>query len=139
MIILLAFTTFAITAQNKDADRREQRKEMKENFTAEQKAELRAKKMTLALDLNQSQQEKIKKVFLEMEATKPQRPQNWKEMTDTQKFEAKNTMLDSRIAMKKEMKNILTEEQFTKWEKQQQHREQRFKNKKGNKQSLNRQ
>lgn len=139
MIILLAFTTFAITAQNKDADRREQRKEMKENFTAEQKAELRAKKMTLALDLNQSQQEKVKKVFLEMEATKPKRPHNWKEMTDTQKFEAKNTMLDSRIAMKKEMKNILTEEQFTKWEKQQQHREHRFKNKKGNKQSLHRQ
>lgn len=117
MIILMALTTFAITAQNKDADRAEQRKEMKENFTPEQKAELRAKRMTLALDLNQSQQEKVKNVFLKMEETKPQRPENWKEMTDAQKFEVKNKMLEHQIAMKKEMKNILTEEQMAKWEK----------------------
>ena len=129
MIILVAFITLSMTAQNKDAERKEQRREMKENFTPEQKAELRAKKLTLALDLNQSQQQKVKDLFLEMDKTKPKRPENWKEMTDAQKFEAKNAMLDHRIAMKKEMKNILTEEQMVKWEKSHQHKRNDFRRK----------
>lgn len=129
MIIFMVFTTFAITAQNKSADRKEQRKEMKENFTPEQNAELRTKKMTLALDLNESQQNKVKALFLEMYKTKPQRPANRADMTDAQKFELKNAMLDRRIAMKKEMKNILTEEQMAKWEKSNQHKRNSFRDK----------
>jgi len=116
MIILIAFSTFAITAQNKTSERKEQRKEMKANFTPEQHAELHAKKMTLALDLNDPQQQKVKQLFLDMAKNKPARSK-MKEMTDQQKFEAKSAMLDRRIAMKKQLKEILTEEQFTKWEK----------------------
>ena len=116
MIILIAFTTFAINAQNKTSEKREHRKEMKENLTPEQKAELRAKKMTLNLDLNDSQQSKVKQLYVEMEKNKPARPENRSEMTDTQKFEAKNAMLDRQIAMKKQLKEILTEQQLTKWE-----------------------
>ena len=86
------------------------------NGTTEQRAELHTKKMTLALDLNDSQQKKVKQVFLDMAKNKPARS-NMKEMTDQQKFEAKNAMLDRRIAMKRQLKEILTEEQLTKWEK----------------------
>lgn len=117
MIILIAFTTFAVNAQNKNSEKREHRKEMKENLTPEQKAELRAKKMTLDLDLNDSQQSKMKQLFVDMEKNKPALPENKSEMTDAQKFEAKNAMLDRQIAMKKQLKEILTEEQLTKWEK----------------------
>ncbi|OAD90826.1 hypothetical protein A7A78_14040 [Aequorivita soesokkakensis] len=129
MIILMAFTTFAITAQNKNSEKREHRKEMKENFTPEQKAELRAKKMTLDLGLNDSQQTKVKQLFVEMEKNKPARPENKSEMTDAQKFEAKSAMLDRQIAMKKQLKEILTEEQLTKWEKSRHHKRDNMKRK----------
>ena len=86
--------------------------------------------MTLDLNLNETQQAQVNQLLLDMEKNKPERPENRKEMTDAQKFEAKNTMLDRRIAMKKEMKKILTEEQFTKWENGKQRQERRFKNKK---------
>ncbi len=131
MIILIAFTTFAITAQNKTAERKEQRKEMNANFTPEQKAELHAKKMTLDLGLNNSQQTKVQQLFVEMEKTKPARVENKSEMTDAQKFEAKSARLDRQIAMKKQLKEILTEEQLTKWEKNQQHNRNAMRDKKG--------
>jgi hypothetical protein len=130
MIIFMALTTFAITAQNKNQDRKENRSQLRENLTPEQRAELHAKKMTLDLNLNETQQAQVNQLLLDMEKNKPERPENRKEMTDAQKFEAKNTMLDRRIAMKKEMKKILTEEQFTKWENGKQRQERRFKNKK---------
>lgn len=130
MIIFMALTTFAITAQNKDSERKEQRSEQKENFTPEQKAELHAKKMTLDLGLNEAQQTKVNQVLFEMQKNKPERSENRKEMTDTQKFEAKAAMLDRRIAMKKAMKEILTEEQYTKWDKSQGHKQCHSNNKK---------
>jgi Spy/CpxP family protein refolding chaperone len=118
----MALATFAVNAQNKNSERKENRKEMKANLTPEQRADLKTKKMTLALDLTASQQQKVKQLILKAENEKPERPENWKEMTDTQKYETKSAMLDRRIAMKKELKEILTEEQMTKWEVQQSHR-----------------
>ena len=129
MIILIAFSTFAITAQNKTSKRKEQRKEMKANFTPEQKAELRAKKMTLDLGLNDSQQTKVQQLLVEMEKNRPARIENKSEMTDTQKFEAKSARLDRQIAMKKQLKEILTEEQMAKWEKNHQHKRHTMKGK----------
>ncbi|MDC7999675.1 hypothetical protein POV26_01355 [Aequorivita todarodis] len=122
LLIFMALATFAVNAQNRNAERKENRKEMKAKLTPEQRADLKTKKMTLALDLTASQQQKVKQLILKVENEKPERPENWKEMTDTQKYEAKSAMLDRRIAMKKELKEILTEEQMTKWELQQDHR-----------------
>lgn len=116
MIIFMALTTFAITAQNKDAVSKDHRGQLRENLTPEQRAELHTKKMTLALDLNDSQQQKVKQVFLDMAKNKPPRS-SMKGMTDQQKFEAKSAMLDRRIAMKKQLKEILNDEQLAKWEK----------------------
>lgn len=126
----MALTTFAITAQNKSEDRKENRSQLRENLTPEQRAELHAKKMTLDLNLNETQQAQVRQLLLDMQKTKPERPENKKEMTPAQKFEAKNAMLDRRIAMKKAMKEILTEEQFAKWENNRQHKQHRFKQKK---------
>ena len=126
MIIIMAFTTFAITAQNKNSKKKEQRKEMKANFTPEQKAELKTKKMTLALNLDESQQQKVKLLILENENTRPEHSEKRSEMTDAQKFEAKSSMLDRRIAMKKELKKILTEAQITKWENSNKHKRKNF-------------
>lgn len=122
LIIVMSLATFAVNAQNKNSERKENRKEMKANLTPEQRADLKTKKMTLALDLTASQQQKVKQLILKAENERPERPENWKEMTDTQKYETKSAMLDRRIAMKKELKEILNEEQMTKWEVQQSHR-----------------
>jgi Spy/CpxP family protein refolding chaperone len=127
----MALTTFAITAQNKNDDRRENRKQLQENFTPEQQAELQTKKMTLDLDLNETQQTKVNQLMLDLQKDKPKRTESRKEMTNAQKFEARSAMLDRRIAMKKAMKEILTEEQFAKWEKNKQHRPRRISDKKG--------
>lgn len=118
-IIFMALATFAMSAQNKAANKKEDRQEAKVNYTPEQKADLKTKKMTLALDLTTAQQQKVQQLILKAENNKPERPENRKEMTDAQKYEAKSAMLDRRIAMKKELKEILTEEQMTKWELQQ--------------------
>lgn len=72
--------------------------------------------MTLSLDLNTSQQEKVKQLYLEMSNDRPEMSKNRNEMTDTQKYEARSAMLDRKIAFKKQMKDILTEEQMRKWE-----------------------
>lgn len=122
LIIFMALATFAMSAQNKAANKKENRQEAKANYTPEQRADLKMKEMTLALDLNASQQQKVEQLILKEENNRPERPENWKEMTDAQKYEAKSTMLDRRIAMKTEMKKILTEEQMTKWELQQSQR-----------------
>ena len=119
LIIFMALATFAVSAQKKDSERKENRKELKANLTPDQRADLKMKKMTLALDLNASQQQKVKQLFLKAENDRPVTSPNRSEMTDTQKYEAKSAMMDRRIAMKKEMKQILTEEQMTKWELQQ--------------------
>ncbi len=116
LIIFMVLTTFAINAQNDTQGKRENRREMKENFTPEQKAELRAKQMVLELDLSVDQQKRVEKLFLEMGKNKTARPDNSKEMTSEEKYAAKNAMLDRRIAFKKQLKEILTEEQMTKWE-----------------------
>eukprot|EP00657_Telonema_sp_P-1_P001194 TRINITY_DN1265_c0_g1_i4.p1 TRINITY_DN1265_c0_g1~~TRINITY_DN1265_c0_g1_i4.p1 ORF type:complete len:139 (-),score=14.79 TRINITY_DN1265_c0_g1_i4:161-577(-) len=102
-----ALASFAINAQNKDGKRKDHRSEVKENFTPEQKADLKAKKMTLALNLNNPQQNKMKELFLEMDKNKPTRSENFKEMTSQQKYEAKSAMLDRRIAMQRKIKEIL--------------------------------
>ncbi len=122
LLIFMALATFAMNAQNKAANKKENRQEAKANYTPEQRADLKTKKMTLDLDLTVSQQQKVKQLILKSETNKPERPENRKEMTDAQKYEAKSAMLDRRIAMKKELKEILTEEQMTKWELQQSQR-----------------
>ncbi len=136
MIIFMALATFAMTSQNTTNDRSEHRQHLQDNLTPEQKAELHSKKMALSLDLNETQQAKIKQVFLNMMKDSPKRGEGKKEMTDTQKFEAKSAMLDRKIAMKKALKEILTEEQYAKWENSRKHKSRRARShKQGEKQN----
>lgn len=90
----------------------------------EQRAELKAKEMTLALNLNEKQQKDVKALMLDRskkaEAAMAQRKaakEAGKRPTADEMFAMKSRMLDEQIAMKAEMRKILTAEQFTKWEK----------------------
>ena len=115
ILMLMIFSTLAVTSQNKISDNSDARKEYRSDYTPEQRAALKTKKMTLALDLNMAQQKQIEQVFLQ--STDIQKNKlDWKNMTSEQKFAAKNEALDRRIETKNQIKEILTPEQYSKWE-----------------------
>ena len=83
--------------------------------------------MTLFLDLNESQQNKIQKINIEnatqrkamMEKRKAKKESGeFKKPTDEERLAMINAKLDHKIAMKVKMKNILNDEQYAKWEKE---------------------
>lgn len=117
LIIFMALSSFGITAQNEAREKKEHRKELRENLTPEQRSELHSKKMTLDLDLTDLQQKKLKQLFLDLGKDKPTDSENKKDMTPEAKYAFKNAQMDRRIAMKREVKKILSPEQFEKWEK----------------------
>lgn len=117
---ILAFVfafTFTAQAQKK-------RTHKKPNLTAEQHATLAIKKMTLALDLSDKQQQQIKPILMAqiaekkavMEKRKEARKNKQKPTAD-EIYAMKNKQLDNQIKMKNKMKNILNKEQFEKFEK----------------------
>jgi len=91
-------------------------------FSPEQRAELHTKKLTLVLDLTASQQDKIQELILAREEARLAERETI-EKSDSlrkdpqQRFERMNARLDAKIAHKQEMKEILSEEQYAKWEK----------------------
>jgi len=99
------------------------------DMTPEQIAILQTKKMTLALDLDEAQQQKIQLWNLEninfrkekMETRKAQKEKNEKPNSDVI-FALQNERLDHQIAQKEQLKAILSEAQFKKFEKMKFHR-----------------
>lgn len=116
---------FAMNAQsgNRKMDGNRPEKEHHNPFTPAQRAELRAKKLTLALDLNDKQQKEIEKLML-AGATERQQlmtqhkadREAGKKPTQDEHFAMMNRKLDAEIATKKELRKILTAEQFAKYE-----------------------
>jgi hypothetical protein len=126
-IILLVFAFTLVTQA--------QVKKKRANFSVEQQTDLAVKKMTLALDLSEKQQNEIRPLLNEQiaerkafrEERKAARKENKKPTAD-EIYAMKNKMLDSKIAMKNKMKTILNKEQLEKFEKMARHRN--FKEKK---------
>lgn len=111
----------------------QQRGEKREQLKPEQRAELRAKEMALALDLNDKQQKDLKALYLDRaKKTDAARAQYkaareaGKNPTADEKFAMRSKMLDEQIAMKAEMKKILTAEQYAKWEVKKEHMKKRI-------------
>jgi periplasmic protein CpxP/Spy len=125
ILAVMMMTGLAMNAQH--GDRRHEGKKhdkgQKEHFTPEQRAELRTKEMTLALDLTDKQQAEIKAFFTErnkeMEKAVAERKANrdaGKKPTNDERFAMKNKMLDERIATKAFMKKTLDARQLAKLE-----------------------
>ena len=106
-----------------NAQQRNKQQRKGSDFTAEQMATLRVKQMTLDLDLNATQQKEVYviakenaedriKTKAEIKANK----ENGVPLSSDQKFEMQNNRLDKMIAHKAAMKNILSKDQFAKWE-----------------------
>lgn len=122
MIALMVLFTLTTYSQQNKNERRVHKNEMRQkgnDLSPEQMAELSTKKMTLHLDLNETQQKKLYAIELEQAKLKKEHFESIKEsqgLSETERFEIKTKRLDNQIAFKKEMKSILTEEQFSKWE-----------------------
>lgn len=105
----------SLSAQPKD--------EKHEPLKPEQRAELQVKKLTLALDLNDKQQKELKDLFTakakehaaKRAEMKAKREAGAKPTAD-ERFAMQNKRLDEQIAMKKDLKRILSPEQYNKWE-----------------------
>ncbi|GLB50803.1 DUF4890 domain-containing protein [Neptunitalea lumnitzerae] len=114
---------------------------MMDDYTPEQMATLKTKKMTLALDLTEKQQKELLKIntevakkhkakFEEIKAKReeakakgetPQRP------TSEERFAMQNARLDEQIAMRTKMKSLLTDEQYKKWSEMKESRKDKMK------------
>lgn len=125
--IILAFLLLGLitVAQEKPVNTKGKQAKMErhQNMTAEQKAELEVKRLTLNLDLTAKQQTEIQKLVLAQAQKKAVRQNERKEKrakgqkpTDEERFLNKSKMLDTQIAMKAEFKKILTSEQMIKFE-----------------------
>ena len=117
-ILVLVFA-FTLTTQGQ-----KNRKDKKPELSIEQHADLAVKKMTLALDLSEKQQNQIKPLLNAQAAEKKAAMQKRKEYKDNKKkptsdevFAMRTKQLDSKIAFKNRIKNILNKEQFEKFEK----------------------
>lgn len=120
IVSLIAFNSFA---QNK-----QQHKNPMGGFTPDQKVALMVKKLSLNLDLTSKQQEKLKPLFLEAQNEKAAAHKNHSEMrnlSNDEKFAKMNEMLDKRIAFQGKVKQILSEDQFEKWQKMAAHHQQK--------------
>lgn len=102
----------------------------------EQQATLLTKKMTLALALDEQQADKVYQVQLEQAKKRKAFIQKRKEekekgteLTKEQRFEMQNKKLDAMIAVQNEMKQILTDDQFEKWQRLAQRKKQSRKKK----------
>ena len=120
-LVIVLLSGVVLTAQ-----RHEGKQDRKLNLNPEQMATIQTKKMTLALDLNSSQQKEIKSVLLsnaelrqEKMAERKAQKKSEARPTEEEKFRMQSERLDHMIAHKAKMKNILTSEQFSKWEKMQ--------------------
>ncbi len=120
---MLLMTGITVVAQRDDIRGRENH--MKD-LSTEQMATLQTKKMTLALDLNEEQQRKMKSLLAthiaarkaKMETHKAKK-ENGEKLSADEKYTLQVARLDAQIAHKQELKTLLTEAQYNKWEKMQ--------------------
>lgn len=116
LVFVFAFT-FTAEAQKRRQEKRPQ-------LTVEQQTNLALKKMTLALDLSEKQQNKIQPLLKQqaikrkaaMEKRKEMRKNETKPTAD-EMYAMQSARLDDQIAMRNSMKEILNASQFEKFEK----------------------
>ncbi len=118
-IIALMLSGITMTAQRHEGKRNDM-----QDLTPQQAATLQTKKMTLALDLNPTQQKELESILVSnavLRKAKIEKQKASKEegnpLSKEEKFAMQNERLDHMIAHKAEMKKLLTTEQYGKWEK----------------------
>ena len=129
IILALIFTTFSLTAQERKRHHNvregNDKMYMMKDLTPEEMATLQTKKMTLHLNMSETQQKEVYALNLKnaqkrqakraerakkKEGNKDERP------SKEERLKLMNEKLDQQIAHKRDMERILNKEQFDKWE-----------------------
>lgn len=133
ILICIAFTT------NAQQHHKRQNKHEGPKFTIEQQATIGVKKLTLALDLNDSQQDKMYPLLMKTCSNKQKMMEQKKtnkgkkpKLSSDEIYAKIIDKLDTQIAFQKNVKKILTKDQFERWHKMQAHKKGEIKEK-GNK------
>ena len=127
LVIALALFTLNGVAQEKrkkSSDRKE-RMSLRKDMTPKDIADLKSKKLTLQLDLTDAQQRKVHQLILKQaesnqslrKAHKADNDEKREKPSKEERVKKQNLKLDKMIALKREMKTILTAEQYAKFEK----------------------
>ena len=116
LIVVVLFSTIA------NAQGRNQRFKNRDNYTPEQIADLQTKRLALQLDLTDKQQKEIYALKKKQAEERDQFVKEYREkrqsgtLTSDERYAYSSKRLERQAKVKKEMKNILTQEQFEKWE-----------------------
>ncbi|GGG56177.1 hypothetical protein [Bizionia arctica] len=123
----LAFIALVFMVSFTNAQEKMQSKQKMQDYTPEEMAQIQTKQLTLDLDLSDTQQKQVEQIQLEnakerqvmqeKRGSENKEVASKNELSKEDKLQMKNDRLDHQIKMKKEMKSILTPEQYTKWEK----------------------
>ena len=117
-VLLVGFTSWSQQPESNKKELRKERKQRMNEFSPEQQAALRTKKLALHLDLSEAQQQQVQPIILEMLLLRKERTNvNYETLSTAQRFELRSDGLDKQLEMKQKMKNILSEVQYEKWEK----------------------
>ncbi|WP_136483134.1 hypothetical protein [Cognatitamlana onchidii] len=126
LLVVMAIMSLQAIAQKPKSGQKGERKNMIMKLSAEETATLQTKRMTLYLDLNKEQQNKIQALNLEkakkrkaMMAERKKKRENGttQKPSKEERYAKELDRLDRMIAEKAKMKTILNKEQFEKWEK----------------------
>ncbi|MDT0606877.1 hypothetical protein [Croceitalea rosinachiae] len=121
VVLLTGLTTFA-----QRGERHVQKERFAKDYSVEQLATLKTKKMTLVLDLTNEQQEQVMELNLanaefrktRMEELKAKKEAGEaKKPTADEKFAFENARLDRQLAQQEKMKQILNDNQYQQWKK----------------------
>ncbi|MEM9363480.1 MAG: hypothetical protein AAGA43_12635 [Bacteroidota bacterium] len=123
-LVVLMMALVSISAFSQRHEGFKKGKKAMAELSAEQLATLHTKKLTLALDLTESQQVKIMEISLEEAEFKKAKHEEfkskkesgeWKKPSADERFEMANARLDHKIAHQQKMKQVLNKEQYQTW------------------------
>lgn len=115
------------------AQERTTEKPRRERMTLEQRNQLQLKRMTANLDLTPSQQKEMAVIIADQNSKREAKiaeikanKETKKQLTADERFKMENEKLDAQIEHKAKMKKVLNKEQFEKWEKNQEMRNEKM-------------
>ena len=130
--IAILFSLTVNAQQNRENARK------RTQMTSEQSATLQSKKMALHLDLDKNQQAAIYELMKKNADERQLKREEFREkrqkgdaLTNDERFQIQNDRLENQLEQKAAMKDILSKEQFEKWEKVNRTKNRNAKKKKG--------
>jgi len=124
VLAVMVLTIFSVQAQQRK--QHEGPRDHRADLNPEQMATLQTKKMTLALDLTAAQQKDMQQLHLENARFHEEKKASRKSASEDEvrkkpsaeeRYNMANARLDHMIAQKAKVKQILSEDQYQKWEK----------------------